>query len=382
MPAEKPGVVAFRSMIMAAHPNTGYGGISRACNVGGTSEHKEGRAWDWMVNVSNPSQRRSAEAVLKWLAADDSYGNEDAMARRLGIMYAIWNRKIWFPGSGWRTYCVERRGACREPGSRDVRAPHTDHVHFSFTWDGALKKTSFWHASRTYISDVAGHPAGYGLWGVGGNGGVVGRGGVGFFGAKNDRLLKRPVAAMTSTPTGNGYWMVTDSGKVFAFGDARRRGSVDSTARIVDIEASASGRGYWLLTAGGRVHAMGNVGHLGGALDLPTAAVDIEATPTGMGYWIVGRNGDVRAFGDALKLGDAEKVDNIVGMAATPTGLGYWLVTGSGRVMAFGDARHAGGLGKSPRTPVVGIVPSAAGSGYWLMGATGRIYRFGDAPAL
>ena len=48
-------------------------------------------------------------------------------------MYIIWNRKIWgayLPDQGWRTYTGPN--------------PHTDHVHVSFSWAGALKQTSWW----------------------------------------------------------------------------------------------------------------------------------------------------------------------------------------------------------------------------------------------
>jgi len=130
-PTPKPGVVAFKDFVLAAYPCTGEGEIGRSCGTGGTSEHKEGRAWDWMV--SYPSQH--ATVVLSWLLETDGNGNEHAMARRLGIMYMIWNSKIWKSyqaSQGWQTYT----------GS----SPHTDHVHFSFSWEGAQKQTSFWTA--------------------------------------------------------------------------------------------------------------------------------------------------------------------------------------------------------------------------------------------
>src|SRR5690606_36455540 len=50
-----------------------------------------------------------------------------------GINYIIWNRKMWrayAPERGWATYT----------GSH----PHDDHIHFTFTWDGAYKRTSWW----------------------------------------------------------------------------------------------------------------------------------------------------------------------------------------------------------------------------------------------
>jgi hypothetical protein len=55
------------------------------------------------------------------------------MARRLGVMYIIYNRRIWASyraEEGWRPYV----GA----------SPHTDHIHFSFSWAGARKQTSYW----------------------------------------------------------------------------------------------------------------------------------------------------------------------------------------------------------------------------------------------
>jgi hypothetical protein len=55
------------------------------------------------------------------------------MARRLGVMYIIHNRRIWGSyraGEGWRPYVGAN--------------PHTDHVHFSFSWAGARKQTSYW----------------------------------------------------------------------------------------------------------------------------------------------------------------------------------------------------------------------------------------------
>jgi len=128
-PTIKDGLFDFRELILATYPCTTDLGITRGCSVGGASEHKEGRAWDWGVT---PDNQASAD-VLAWLLATDSDGNKYAIARRLGLMYMIFDSKIWGAyraDEGWRPY----NGA----------SPHTDHVHFSFSWDGALKKTSYW----------------------------------------------------------------------------------------------------------------------------------------------------------------------------------------------------------------------------------------------
>jgi hypothetical protein len=81
-PDAKPGVVGFQDLVLATYPATPSWGISRDCSIGGTSEHKEGRAWDWGVAVSDDSEH--------------------------------------------------------------VANPHTDHTHFSFSWEGARKQTSYW----------------------------------------------------------------------------------------------------------------------------------------------------------------------------------------------------------------------------------------------
>src|SRR5688500_12126752 len=136
-PSPKPGVVAFQQMVLRAYPSTGPGGISRACNVGGQSEHKEGRAWDWSVSVANGVHRAAVSDLFDWLLEEDRLGNKHARARRLGIMYMIWNKRIWSTWGGWDTYCVMKRGTCIDPDDKGARHPHTDHVHFSFTWAGA-----------------------------------------------------------------------------------------------------------------------------------------------------------------------------------------------------------------------------------------------------
>ena len=132
-PTAKAGVLAF-AQLMTSHYKVGTSayGIVRSCNSGIT-EHSEGRAWDWMLNAGNPQQKAVADAVTAWLSAPDAQGRPGAMARRFGIMYIIWNKRMWRaydPARGWAPYT----------GS----SPHTDHIHFSFTWDGAYKRTSWW----------------------------------------------------------------------------------------------------------------------------------------------------------------------------------------------------------------------------------------------
>jgi hypothetical protein len=132
-PVAKPGTTAFANLLLRTYPSSRSLGISRSCGVGGKSEHKEGRAFDWGVSVHRAVDRTAVNDLMRWLLKTDRFGNRHAMARRLGIQYMIWNGRIWgayAAGSGWRRYTGAN--------------PHTDHVHFSLSWAGARKNTSFW----------------------------------------------------------------------------------------------------------------------------------------------------------------------------------------------------------------------------------------------
>jgi hypothetical protein len=382
-PDAKPGVLAFQQMVLAEYPGTGAGGIGRDCAVGGQSEHKEGRAWDWGVSAANEAHREAVADLLEWLGATDRYGNEDAMARRLGVMYLIWNKRIWFPYGGWRTYCTTKKNVCvGDDGG--ARSPHTDHVHFSFTWAGARKQTSFWHPGRSLIATVAGNPAGTGYWLAGRTGDVFGFGAEGYGALEKTR---NPVEALEPTPSGYGYWLVSRSGRVRAFGDAPYRGSRDEgAAPVVDMAGTPDGRGYWLVSRGGRVYSFGTAGRFGGVQGsgFSGGVVAIEPTPTGLGYWLVGSNGAVFAFGDARDFGGAanDAVGSEVVDAEAFGAEGYWLVTRSGKVLAFGAAPDLGGATSGFAGSVVGMAAAPGGAGYWLATDRGQILSFGGVRSL
>jgi hypothetical protein len=99
---------------------------------------------------------------------------------------------------------------------------------------------------------------------------------------------------MASTPTGNGYWLVARDGGIFAFGDARFRGST-------------------------------------GAIHLDQPVVGMSATPTGNGYWLAGRDGGVFAFGGARFHGSIPgrgyASTSVVALVASPNGRGYWMAS-------------------------------------------------------
>jgi hypothetical protein len=143
-PTGKPGTVALGRLLSATYPGTSAG-IERSCGGGpnAVSEHFEGRALDWTASIRDPRQAARAAVVLRWLLAPDSRGNGYAYARRLGVMYLIWDNRIWSaddPRAGWQPY----RDCAAHPEPAYDTDCHRDHIHFSLSWNGALGRTSFW----------------------------------------------------------------------------------------------------------------------------------------------------------------------------------------------------------------------------------------------
>ena len=138
----RPGTQFLLRWLVRKYPNTSAGSTNRACS-GGSSEHKDGRALDWTVDADRPAQAASAEALLARIFATDRAGNTHALARRMGIMYVIWNDHIYasyrqFEKRGYLSSSCSSRRKC----SKTLR--HRDHVHISLSRDGAAALTSFY----------------------------------------------------------------------------------------------------------------------------------------------------------------------------------------------------------------------------------------------
>ena len=104
-PGYRTGTLGLARLLVTTYPNTSYGGAYNCGMDGNRSEHYDGRGLDWMNTVRDPVQAAQAAAVVKFLLATDKYGNQFANARRMGIMYIIWNNKIWGSCSGaWADY--------------------------------------------------------------------------------------------------------------------------------------------------------------------------------------------------------------------------------------------------------------------------------------
>ncbi|MCH9815125.1 MAG: hypothetical protein K0U64_01570 [Actinomycetia bacterium] len=145
-PDPKPGTLKLGALLDQTYGKYTKYYKGNACPNG--LEHQEGRALDWMVNSANSTEKAKAEAFIAWLLAKGPNGEPGANARRLGILYLVWNNRIWGvyrQNDGWREYSNCLSGSKRS--SSYNTSCHRDHIHISLTWDGANAQTSFWDGS-------------------------------------------------------------------------------------------------------------------------------------------------------------------------------------------------------------------------------------------
>ena len=142
-PVAKPGTVRLGDLLKATYGS--YYNTVSTCTPGpaSTSEHFDGRAIDYFLNVRDATQSAQASAFLSWLTAPDAAGNAFANARRLGVMYVIWNNQIWATyraSEGWRPYL----NCASTPATSSDTNCHRNHIHISMSWEGAMGRTSYW----------------------------------------------------------------------------------------------------------------------------------------------------------------------------------------------------------------------------------------------
>ena len=233
----------------------------------------------------------------------------------------------------------------------------------------------------------ASSPTGPGYWLVSSSGAVSAYGGADPLGSVKASGGPSAVVGIASTPDAGGYWLAAADGQVHAFGDAKTFGSMAGkrlAKPLVGISSSPDGRGYWLLGSDGGVFAFGDAGYFGsaGAAHLGSSAVAMAVAPGGHGYWLATTKGAILRFGD-VGIGAARVTglgSAVVDMVATPDAKGYWLVTSRGQVLAYGDAHYYGSMdGARLNGTVVGIAPTSDGKGYWLAARDGGVFSFGDA---
>ncbi len=119
-----------------------YGGISRACG-GSKSEHKEGRAFDWTMDADDAGDQRRVQRFLKKVLRTDRRGNEHALARRMGIMYIIWDDQLY---AAYDRFVPKpyRHSDCTSVTRCSKTLRHRDHVHISLSRAGGAAETSWY----------------------------------------------------------------------------------------------------------------------------------------------------------------------------------------------------------------------------------------------
>lgn len=147
----KPGVLMLADWLVAR--GGGYGPITRACAGSSTSEHKESRAFDWLLDARDDADEALAAALLDEILAPDDLGEPNALARRMGIMYVIWNDTMYAAYDGFEPKRYLSSG-CRRKRTCSPTLRHRDHMHISLTRKGARGKTSW------YLAQPAPTPAG------------------------------------------------------------------------------------------------------------------------------------------------------------------------------------------------------------------------------
>ena len=142
----KAGVLLLADWLVAR--GGGYGPISRSCAGSSTSEHKESRAFDWLLDATDPADQALAAALLEEVLAPDDMGEPHALARRMGIMYVIWDDHMYAAYDGF----VAKRylsSGCRTRRTCSPTLRHRDHMHISLTRQGAKGATSWYYAQQS-----------------------------------------------------------------------------------------------------------------------------------------------------------------------------------------------------------------------------------------
>jgi D-alanyl-D-alanine carboxypeptidase len=205
-----------------------------------------------------------------------------------------------------------------------------------------------------------------------------------YLGDAAGRTLPGHLVGISSTPTGNGYWLVTTAGAVVPFGDATGHGSAAGIALwepVVGMAPTPSGRGYWLVAADGGIFSYGDAAFRGsaGGIDLWAPIVGMAPTPSGRGYWLAASDGGIFTYGDARFRGSAGALPlaaPVVAMAATPSGRGYWMVAADGGIFTYGDAPFLGAAVNWYGTDLDAVGMARTPDGYVVVGADGSAVRF------
>jgi peptidoglycan/xylan/chitin deacetylase (PgdA/CDA1 family) len=109
------------------------------------------------------------------------------------------------------------------------------------------------------IAAMSATPTGRGYWLVARDGGVFTFGDAHFYGSTGAMRLNAPIATMGVAPHGIGYWLLARDGGVFTFGAARFYGSAVGTMSLaVGLISRRAGHGYWIVSSSNQIRAFGD----------------------------------------------------------------------------------------------------------------------------
>jgi protein MpaA len=126
--------------------------------------------------------------------------------------------------------------------------------------------------------------SGNGYWLVAADGGIFTFGDARFLGSTGSVRLNRPVIGGIATRTGRGYELVASDGGVFTFGDAKFFGSGASSGQSFVGLVPVRSTGYWLLTSSGTLVAFGAARPA--SFSAHGQVVGVGALPSGNGGWV------------------------------------------------------------------------------------------------
>ena len=232
------------------------------------------------------------------------------------------------------------------------------------------------------ISAAARNSTSTGYWLLGGDGGVFAYN-VGFYGSESSSI-QHFYRAIVPTPDNGGYWLIGAEGQMFGHGDTSNYWNIASSGHhsietdynaannagfgslpglssggIVAAALTSTGRGMYLVSDSGHVYAYGDAVYGGWASYINYAGgeraasiVDYGAGSSG-GYAIATSKGNVSFYGVAPRyastLGSTRLNGPIVSMAYTPGFAGYWLLGSDGGVFAgFGNSLFSGAVTVTP----------------------------------
>jgi hypothetical protein len=357
--------------------------------------------WDDATGFSGGVVRTPTCDESTWSSAGDAAVSQLPSDSR-GVQIEIAESQIgspdrfWFSGAVLNTY--GEADAIPDFGTVDVtRDPppsttSTSSAASSSSSTFVRRSTTTWRTPTTAApttTTTAAEPVARGYWMLQGDGAVVAFGAATSYGSTRNSCWSTPANCdlsleLAPSAGGRGYWIVQRSGRINSFGDAPPLSAVPSgVAR--GIVSTSVGDGAWVFSSDGCVFARGAAVDRGSMCGKPLSdeIVGMGVHPGGGGYWLLGRDGGIFSFGTAAFHGStgAMRLNRpIVGMAPTPSGRGYWLVAADGGIFTFGDARFYGSTGAMRlNKPIIGMLAALSGEGYSLVAADGGMFSFGHA---